>query len=85
MCAVHFTCISLLPPHNNFVRKVQYFYSSHFTDKETETQGVIICQGHMASRWHSWNLNPRAQAFPALKFCTSKNATDEQNTSVGAE
>ena len=37
----------------------------------------------VASRLHSWNLNPKACAFPALKFYTSKNAIDEQNTSIG--
>lgn len=36
----------------------------------------------IVSRWHSWNLNPRAGTFPALKLYTSKNAIDEQNTRV---
>lgn len=83
-CGSHFTCIiSSLHPHNNFVREVQNFYSSHLTDKETETQSVIICQVMWLVGGIVGSVNPRAQGFSALKFWASKNATNEQNTSVG--
>lgn len=39
--AIQFACISLLHSHNNFVREAQYFYSSHFTDKEIEAQILV--------------------------------------------
>lgn len=45
-------------PHHN-IRKWPYYYHSCFIDEGNEVQGgKITCQGHRASNWWHWDLNP---------------------------
>lgn len=53
-------------PHHN-IRKWPYYYHSCFIDEENEVQGgKITCQGHRASNWWHWDLNPSCRGHTLI-------------------